>query len=129
TVPEPKQNPAAEPSAPHSSENAQPSQSAQANSKSKTRNAQPEQMQYLINQFTSGIVQTAASSMATGQPTAENLKRFVLQQVKALKSNGVEPQPGMWIGIAKTLIEVALQNSVTAEKAAQTISPIINQFE
>lgn len=109
-----QQNPTAEPSAPISEQQEQPTEQ--------------EQMQHLVNKFTSSIVQTAASSMATGNPTSDNLKDFVLQQVKALKANGIQPQPGMWIGISKALVEVALQNSITAEKAAQTIKPILEQF-
>lgn len=119
-------NPSAEPSAPNSQ------QQEQQQSEDVIHDSQPnqqEQMQHLVNQFTTSIVQTAASSMATGNPTSDNLKDFVLQQIKALKANGMEPQPGMWIGISKALIEVALQNSITAEKAAQTIKPILEQFD
>ncbi|MEX1159543.1 MAG: hypothetical protein WEA79_01745, partial [Balneolaceae bacterium] len=41
--------------------------------------------------------------------------------------NGIKPEPALWIGISKKLIEVALKNNVTAQKVAETISPVLQQ--
>ncbi|MFH5833745.1 hypothetical protein [Halalkalibaculum sp. DA384] len=89
----------------------------------------PNQMQHMLQQFSSQVIQNAASSMLHGQPAAEQLGNMVLQGVKHLESNGMEIQPGMWIGISKQLVEFAISNSITAEKAAATIKPILEQFD
>lgn len=88
-----------------------------------------EQMQHLIQQFSTNIVQTVASSMVQNQPVPEQLKDIVLHQIKQLQANGIEVQPQMWINISKKLIEFAMQNSVSAEKAATTIKPILEQID
>lgn len=89
---------------------------------------QQQQMQHLVKQFSTNIVQTVASSMLQNQPGPEELKQFVLHQIKQMDANGVEIQPGMWIQISKALINIALQNSVQPAKAAETIKPVLSQM-
>lgn len=88
-----------------------------------------QQMQHMVNQFSTQVIQNAASSMLHGQPGAEQLKKIVMQGVKQIESNGMEIQPGMWVGISKALVEFAIENSISAEKAAATIEPILKQFD
>lgn len=95
-----------------------------------TQNESPqEEMQHMIKQFSTQVIQNAASSMLHGQPGAGKLKKMVMQGVKQIESNGMEIQPGMWVGISKALVEFAIDNSITAEKAAETIEPILEQFD
>jgi hypothetical protein len=52
-----------------------------------------------------------------------------MQGVRQVEANNMEIQPGMWVGIAKRLVEFALDNSISAEDAADTIKPILEQFD
>jgi len=107
-------------------DNAQEDNSEPANSKNET---QQTQMQQLVEQFQTGVIKTVASSMVNGQPEASELQELVVNGVQELENQGISPQPAMWVQIAKQLVEFALDNSVTAEKAANTIKPILQQLD
>lgn len=87
-----------------------------------------ERMQYLVNQFSSSVIQTVASAMVNGQPGPDKVKQVINDGMRSLQSNGLQAQPGLWIQIARSLIEVALSNSVSAQKAAETIKPVLEQL-
>lgn len=88
-----------------------------------------ERMQYLVNQFSSSVIQTVASAMVNGQPGPDKVKQVIHEGMRSLQSNGLQAQPGLWIQIARSLIEVALSNSVSAQKAAETIKPVLEQLD
>ncbi|WP_026166528.1 hypothetical protein [Gracilimonas tropica] len=88
-----------------------------------------ERMQYLVNQFSSTVIQTIASAMVNDQPGPDKVKQVINEGLRGLQSNGLQAQPGLWIQISRSLIDVALNNSVSAQKAAETIMPVLAQLD
>lgn len=94
-------------------------------------NPQPsnsQQMQYLVNQFSTGLVQTVTSAMLHGQPGQGQLKTLVMNSIRDVERQGIQLEPGLWVRISKQLIDVALQHGVSPEKAARTIRPLLEQI-
>lgn len=94
-----------------------------------TDNSNPQtKMQHIVNQFFTKMVQTVTSAMVNGQPGPDAIRNVLNNGLRTFQSNNINPEPGLWVQLAKTLVDVAVQHGVTTEKAANTIAPVLEQF-
>ena len=114
---------------PQPQQNDLPDQSGEQRNNPETETENPQKkMQYIVNTFLNNVVQSVSSAMIHGKPGPEGITNTINQGLRTLESNGMKAEPGLWIQISKKLIDVALANSISAERAAETISPILEQL-
>ncbi|PKD43763.1 hypothetical protein [Rhodohalobacter barkolensis] len=127
---QPQPQPLAGLNQPKPSENS-PKESTQPENKS---NPAPEQnnpennMQYIVNQFFSQLVQTVTSALVQGQPGPETIRRILNEGLRTFETHNINAEPGFWIQVSKTLMEVATNHDIPAQKAADVIAPVLEQF-
>lgn len=85
-------------------------------------------MQQLLQQFAATVIQSVSQAMLTESSSGEAVKTTINQGLQVLQTKGVKPETGLWVGISKQLIDLAIQHGVSASKAAETIAPVIRQI-
>ena len=88
-----------------------------------------EQVNQQVQAFATNVINKAVEQMASANPNAGVVKKFVDSQLHGLQARGIKPNAQLWVGIARGLIQVSDQNGFHPEQVAVVIEPILTQFK